>query len=155
MRNREILSSLVGLGLGTLFMVASLREGLFRKGVPGPGFLPFITALILMGLSLMVFFPALGKKKGEGETVEKFFPEKDSFKKISLGLGALFLYGVSLEYLGYIATTILFLIFTFRLIEKEKWKVPLFFAVSTAFLTYLLFVVLLEVQLPKGILGIG
>jgi len=155
MRNREILSSLVGLGLGTLFLIGSLREGLFRKGVPGPGFLPFITALALMGLSLMVFFPALGKKKGEKEAVEKFFPEKDSFRKILLGLGALFLYGVSLEYLGYISTTILFLVFTFRLMEREKWKGPLFFAVSTAFLTYLLFVVLLEVQLPKGILGIG
>ena len=155
MRNREILSSLVGLGLGFLFLIASLREGLFRKGVPGPGFLPFITALILMGLSLMVFFPALGKKRGAGETVEKFFPEKDSFKKIFLGLGALFLYGISLEYLGYIVTTVLFLAFTFRLMEKEKWKGPLLFAVSTAFLTYLLFVVLLEVQLPKGILGIG
>ncbi len=156
MRNRDILSSLVWLGLGFLFLIGSLREGLFRKGIPGPGFLPFITALILIALSLMVFLPAVSRKKEErDEKVEKIFPEKDSFKKVFLGLMALFLYGMALEYIGYIATTILFMVFTFRLMEREKWKGPLLFAVSTALLSYLLFVVLLEVQLPRGILGMG
>jgi putative tricarboxylic transport membrane protein len=154
MRKRDILSSLVWLGLGLLFMIASLREGLFRKGIPGPGFLPFITALALIALSLMVFLPAVNRKKEErDEKVEKFFPEKDSFKKIALGLMALFLYGMALEYIGYIVTTILFMVFTFRLMEREKWKGPLLFAVSTAVISYLLFVVLLEVQLPGGFLG--
>lgn len=154
MRNRDILSSLVWLGLGILFLIASLREGLFRKGIPGPGFLPFITALILITLSLMVFLPAVNRKKEERDKkVEKIFPEKDSFKKVFLGLMALFLYGIALEYIGYIVTTILFMVFTFRLMEREKWKGPLLFAISTAVLSYLLFVVLLEVQLPGGILG--
>jgi putative tricarboxylic transport membrane protein len=154
MRNRDILSSLVWLGLGILFMIASLREGLFRKGIPGPGFLPFITALALIVLSLMVFLPAVNRKKEErGKKIENIFPEKDSFKKVSLGLMALFLYGIALEYIGYIITTILFMVFTFRLMEREKWKGPLLFAISTAVISYLLFVVLLEVQLPGGFLG--
>lgn len=156
MRNRDILSSLVWLGLGILFLVGSLRAGLFRKGIPGPGFLPFITALILMTLSLMVFFPAVARKKEERDKdLEKFFPEKDSLKKIFLGLLALFLYGIALEYAGYLATTFLFMVFTIRLSERKKWKGPVFLAFSAAFLSYLLFVVLLEVQLPRGILGVG
>ena len=154
MRNRDILSSLVWLGLGILFLIASLREGLFRKGIPGPGFLPFITALILIALSLMVFLPAVNRKEEERDKkIEKIFPEKDSFKKVSLGLMALFLYGMALEYIGYIVTTILFMVFTFRLMEREKWKGPLLFAISTAVISYFLFVVLLEVQLPGGFLG--
>jgi putative tricarboxylic transport membrane protein len=154
MRNRDILSSLVWLGLGILFLIACLREGLFRKGIPGPGFLPFITALILIALSLMVFLPAVNRKEEERDKkIEKIFPEKDSFKKVSLGLMALFLYGIALEYIGYIITTILFMVFTFRLMEREKWKGPLLFAISTAVISYLLFVVLLEVQLPGGFLG--
>ena len=154
MRNRDILSSLVWLGLGLLFMIASLREGLFRKGIPGPGFLPSITALALIVLPLMVFLPAVNRKKEErGKKIENIFPEKDSFKKVSLGLMALFLYGIALEYIGYIITTILFMVFTFRLMEREKWKGPLLFAISTAVISYLLFVVLLEVQLPGGFLG--
>lgn len=155
MRNRDILSSLVWLGLGIVFLIGSLRAGLFRRGIPGPGFLPFIVALSLMALSLMVFFPALtGKKEEASGVAENFFPERDSFKKIFFGLIALFLYGVALEYIGYIATTFIFLLFTSRLMERAKWQTPLILAISTAILSYLLFVVLLEVQLPRGILGI-
>lgn len=154
MKNRDILSSLVGLGVGVLFMAASLGEGLFRKGIPGPGFLPFFTALILMALSLLVLFPALfGKREKRERPFEKFFPEKDSFPKLLLGLAALSLYGIALEYIGYMGTTFLFLIFTSRIMERKKWKGPLFLAFSTALATYLLFMVLLEVQLPRGILG--
>ena len=154
MKNRDILSSLVGLTVGLLFLAGSLREGLFRKGVPGPGFLPFFSALILMVLSLMILSPALFGKKEKGEKpVENFFPEKDSFPKLLMALAALSLYGFALEYIGYMGTTFLFLIITSRILEREKWKGPLFLAVSTALISYLLFVVLLEVQLPRGILG--
>jgi putative tricarboxylic transport membrane protein len=153
MRNRDILSSLVGLGIGILFLIGSLREGLFRKGIPGPGFLPFITALFLIALSLMIFFPALAAKGKEKEKAEIFFPEKDSLPKVLLGLAALSLYGIALDYLGYLATTFLFLMFTSKIMEREKWKGPLVLALFTAVGSYLLFVVLLQVQLPKGILG--
>ena len=153
MRRRDIWSSLVWLGVGIIFLVGSLRQGLFRRGIPGPGFLPFIIALSLIVLSLMVFFPAFSRKtEGTGE-VENFFPEKDSFKKILFGLIALFAYGFALEYTGYIITTFFFMIFASRIMEREKWAGPLFMAVLTAVLSYLLFVSL-EVQLPRGVLGI-
>ncbi|MBM4331752.1 MAG: tripartite tricarboxylate transporter TctB family protein [Deltaproteobacteria bacterium] len=154
MRNRDIVSSLVWLGVGIVFLIGGLHAGLFRRGIPGPGLLPFIVALSLMALSLMVFFPALtGKKEEASGVAENFFPERDSFKKIFFGLIALFLYGVALEYIGYIATTFIFLLFTSRLMERAKWQTPLILAISTAILSYLLFVVLLEVQLPRGVLG--
>jgi len=153
MITRDMWSSLVWLGVGTLFLVSSLREGLFRKGIPGPGFLPFIIAASLMALSLMVFFPAFSRRGEKGDKVENFFPEKDSFKKVLFGLVALFAYGFALEYTGYIVTTFLFMIFTSRLMEPGKWKGPLIMAILTAVLTYLLFVSL-EVQLPRGYLGI-
>ncbi|HYB21952.1 MAG TPA: tripartite tricarboxylate transporter TctB family protein [Thermodesulfobacteriota bacterium] len=153
MRRRDIWSSLVWLGVGIIFLVGSLRQGLFRRGIPGPGFLPFIIALSLIVLSLMVFFPAFSRKtEGTGE-VENFFPERDSFRKILLGLIGLFAYGFALEYTGYIITTFFFMIFASRIMEREKWAGPLFMAVLTAVLSYLLFVSL-EVQLPRGVLGI-
>jgi len=153
MSRRDIWSGLVWLGVGIIFVVGSLRAGLFRKGIPGPGFLPFIIALSLIVLSFMAFFPALSRKKEDAAEVENFFPEKESFKKVLLGLMALFAYGFALEYTGYLITTFVFMIFTSRIMERGKWTGPLIMAVLTAVLSYLLFVSL-EVQLPRGVLGI-
>ena len=73
MKNRDLHSSMFWMGFGVLFVVGSLQQGLLRKGIPGPGFLPFILGIVLMGLSLMIFIPALSKKE---ESIEgrNFFP---------------------------------------------------------------------------------
>lgn len=155
MRNRDILSSLAWFAVGIVFLMGSLHAGLFRRGIPGPGFLPFIIALSLMAVSLVVLFHALTAKiRKVNDGAENFFPEKDSFRKIFFGLAALFLYGIALKYIGYVTTTFIFLLFTFRLMEPCKWPTPLILAGSTAVLSYLLFVVLLGVQLPTGFFGI-
>jgi putative tricarboxylic transport membrane protein len=154
MKNRDLVSSLFWIAVGILFFVGALQQGLIRKGVPGPGFLPFLTAIVFISLSLLVLGTALGKRQKESGAEEKieFFPARDSWKKILLALFALLGYGVSLGYAGYILTTFLFMLFILRLIEPKSWKVGFVIAAATVISTYLLFVVLLEVQLPRGIL---
>lgn len=150
MKNRDLFSSLFWMGFGVLFLIGALQQGLMRKGVPGPGFLPFISGIILISLSFMVLIPALGDEKKKWGA--KFFPERDSWKKISFALLALFAYGVSLGYAGYLLTTFLFMLFIMRLLEPVIWRTVLIVALATAIFSYLLFVFLLEVQLPVGIL---
>ena len=156
MKHRDLFSSLFWMGFGTLFLIGALKQGLIRKGIPGPGFVPFIVAIILISLSLMVFIPAVGKRKEANQTTgsPKFFPEEDSFKKIFLATIALFAYGFALEYGGFIVTTFVFMLFMSRLIERIRWIKVFAIAFLTAVLSYLLFFAL-EVQLPEGILGIG
>ena len=156
MKKRDLLSSFLWMGFGALFLVGSLQQGLVRKGIPGPGFLPFIAGIVLIALSLMILISALGNKEEEMEAIErrKFFPERDSLKKILFTLIFLFAYVISLEYAGYLLATFLFMLLISRRIESHSWKTLFILAISTAILSYLLFVVLLEVQLPPGILGI-
>lgn len=155
MKNRDLLSSFFWMVFGALFLIGALKQGLIRKGIPGPGFVPFIVAIVLISLSFMVFIPALSKKTEGNQTTgsPKFFPEKGSFKKIFLALIALFAYGVALEYGGYILTTFVFMLFMSRLIEQIRWTKVFMIAFLTAILSYLLSFAL-EVQLPQGILGI-
>lgn len=155
MKNSDLLSSLFWMGLGILFLIGALQQGLIRKEVPGPGFLPFIVAIILISLSLMLFIPALVKKRETNGAIEKpqFFPEKDSLKKIFLSILALFAYGIALDYGGYMLTTFVLMLFMPRLIEPIRWIKLFILAFLTAVLSYLLFYVL-EVRLPIGILGI-
>jgi putative tricarboxylic transport membrane protein len=155
MKSRDLQSGFFCLALGVVFAVASLHQGLMRKGVPGPGFLPFLTAVLFIALSLMVFIPAFLRGKAQEKTSEekKFFPEKDSLRKVLLGLVALLGYGLVLSHAGYLITTLIFMLFIMRLVEPVPWKTVIWTGVATAVISYVLFVVLLEVQLPRGLMG--
>ena len=147
MKNRDLISSLVWIAFGALFLFGALQQGLMRKGVPGPGFLPLISGIILISLSLIILVPALSDKKERSQATEraKFFPEKDSLKKILLAVIALLAFGLSLGFMGYLITTFLFMLFIMRLMEPIIWRTVLITALATAIFAYLLFLVFLDV----------
>ena len=141
---------------GGLFVIGAWQQGLVKKGVPGPGFLPFICGIALIGISLMVLIVALGKDKNKNREeagLEKFFPEKESGRRVAFALTAPILYAIFLPYLGFLLTTFVFMLFMLRLMEPQKWYKVFLVSFFTALLAYLLFGAL-EVQLPRGILGI-
>jgi len=146
MKNRDLLSSIIWMGLGGLFVVGSLQHGLIRKGVPGPGFLPFISGLALIFISLFVLIPALSQR--EKSKSDDLFAERGSLRRFSSALAALFAFGIALEHLGFLITTFLFMFFVLRLMEPRGWGRTTLVALLTAGLSFLLFVVVLEVQLP-------
>jgi hypothetical protein len=149
-KKRDLVSSMIWMALGALFTVGALQQGLMRKGVPGPGFLPFLSGLALIFISLFVLIPALRQR--EKETTSQFFPEPDSMKKLSLALVALFAFCFALLQIGYILTTFVFILFMTRIMEPRGWLTSVWVALLTSALSYFLFS-LLEVQLPKGLLG--
>ena len=69
MKHRDLVSSIIWMALGGLFVVGALQQGLMRRGVPGPGFLPFFSGLALIFVSLFVLIPALGQR-GKAESSE-------------------------------------------------------------------------------------
>ena len=78
MKNRDLVSSLFWMGFGILFLIGAMVQGLIRRGIPGPGFVPFIVAAVLICLSLSVFFPALVKKTKESEGQERQRSSKEN-----------------------------------------------------------------------------
>ena len=154
MKNRDLISSLFFIGVGIIFCVGAANYGFKHLGSIGPGFLPFIAGMILISLSIGVLIPAFKRRKDKTIGTQKFFPEKDSLKKLLNLLLALFGYSISLKYLGFPLTTFLFMVFLLRFIEPERW-VTIFIVASVITVSfYLLFDLLLKVLLPKGILGI-
>jgi hypothetical protein len=147
---RDLISSLACIAMGIIFLIGSMKYGDIRSGIPSAGYLPFIGGVILTSLSLISLLITIIKKK-EGEKIEKFFPEKDSWGKILILLFALFAYGIGLGYLGFLITTLLFMIFLLKFLEPQKWITILIASFLTSASTYILFEVLLKVQLPYGI----
>ena len=128
-----------------------LDYGLIVK--PGPGFFPFWLGILLMIVSLVL----IGHY-----ALEKFDPSVASQRlwkglawgKVLYSLGSLVIYAVFLETVGYIITTFLLLFFLFLGVGSQRWLVAILGSLTTSFITYALFKLWLQVQLPVGLWGI-
>jgi putative tricarboxylic transport membrane protein len=116
---------------------------------PGPGFLPFYTAILLGLLALISLVQTL--KESEGPASEIWGGIQ--FGKLAILLGTLFLYVFLLDRLGFLLGTFLLLLVLFRIVEPYSWKIVLFSSLLTTAATYFFFVILLESRLPRGLWG--
>lgn len=127
----------------------SYKLGLGSLYQPGPGFVFFWTAIVVAVLSLIVVVKSFTEEPTEEKKVHF---TASGVRKTVFVLLALFLYGLLLEWAGFIVMTLLLLIFLLRAIEKKTWLFTLLMSLTTTALSYLLFETALQSQLPKGLL---
>ncbi len=154
MKNRDLVSSLFLLAFGLFICIFSLKYGVGRLGAPGPGFLSLLSGFILIILSSILLISTVKKEKKAEKQAANFFPEKDSLRKTSISVLILLAYSIVLESLGFVVTTLLFMLFVLRFVESQSQKTTVIAALLATVFSYLLFVSMLKSQMPKGILGI-
>jgi putative tricarboxylic transport membrane protein len=126
-----------GIGVGTL-----------RR--PGPGLLSFGAGAGIGLLSLAFLIQTFFSKKASAEAVQdKGTGGKE--KTISICI-SLFIYTIAVNWLGFILSTLFFVLFLFRTVEAEPWWRSVIKAVLVTIGNYLVFVVWLGVRLPRGFL---
>jgi hypothetical protein len=151
MRNYDLGSGLLCLLIGMGFVIGGVKMGLGPVSAPGAGFFPTMIGGILSTLSLaLLITTALGKTRAMEK--QRFWKEKNSWVKISLVLLSLILFMVLLEYLGYIATTIIFVFFLMKFVGKKGWRISIVMAVLVSLGSYALFKMALGVALPRGLI---
>ena len=143
---------------GILIFVASLVMayeawklplGVFRR--PGPGVYPLLLSLLLAFLAFLLLILSYFKKNIT-ESYNLSFSLKDLKKNIYISV-LLLIYAFLFARLGFILSTLLFFLLLKPLIMKS-WGFVIVGAISISLLSYLIFDVLLQSQLPKGIFGI-
>jgi putative tricarboxylic transport membrane protein len=111
---------------------------------PGAGFLPFLVGLGLTVLGAVWILT--GKKVETGE--ETAFASKLWYKP-AIAIGLMVAYAWAMDALGYILSTLAFMVVWMIVIEREKWlRILLVSTLGTAGM-YLLFSYFLQVQVPK------
>jgi len=137
--------------IGLAFLVGGVRMGLGPLQAPGAGFFPTVIGGILSALSLaLLTATALGKKRAI--KTQRFWKETNSWVKVSLVVLSLIFYMAFLEILGFIATTIVFILFLLRFVGKKSWWISLTMAVLVSLGSYALFKMALGVYLPRGLM---
>lgn len=144
---REKIMLVFWLLLSIFFCIGSLRLGLGSFNAPGPGFLTFWVAIIMILFVISMFLKEKGKRiVGQ---VEPLFRGKN-IRNIIYGNIFLFAYGLLFEKIGFVLCTALFLGSCLRVIGKKRWGVTIAISLSVTLFAYLLFVVWLHIQFPKG-----
>lgn len=115
---------------------------------PGPGFFPFLLAIVLALFALALIYQNWARDK-----LSLPFWQRYSWLRPLLGLIILTGYAVLLNSLGFIISTFLFLIVWMAVIERLRWKTILGVSIATTVALYLIFGLLLDVPLPKGLLA--
>jgi len=144
-------SSLFWLVVGMAVIYWSCRLGLGTLTNPGPGFLPFWCALILSGLSCLVFLHRLlARTEGETRKLRHLWQGARWLRGIYV-VAALLAYTLLFTTLGYLLSTIALLLFLFKAIEPQKWAVAVGGAILASLVSFVLFALWLDVQLPRGV----
>ena len=153
MKKSDLICSLIWVALGTTQCIESIRLRLGNLHRPGPGFLPFISGILLGVFGLVLVFSSISRKtRGNEESQGKKIWVKGNARRVLLTLFALFVYALSFEFLGFLIATLIFLFFLFKLGEPKRWMTPLVVSGVTVILSYLIFCVWLKSTFPAGIL---
>lgn len=116
---------------------------------PGPGFFPLWLSLILGTLSIGMILKAAKQKEG-AKSPGDLLREKIRWGKVLAVFMALVFYYCSLNLLGFVIVTFLFLAFLLRFIDPQPWKAVIGWAVAGSLGCYLIFEVVFRQRLPKG-----
>jgi hypothetical protein len=150
MKNNDQRSSLFWLAAGLAIAFYSGKYGLGSFSSPGPGFLPFLTGLTIAGLAIVVFLQQFSKRSGEKITD---LWRQGSWPTVLMVMGALVLYTILFQFLGFLLDTFWLIAFLLRVMEPMGWKKCLAGAIGAAGGSYIIFQLWLKAQLPVGFLG--
>jgi putative tricarboxylic transport membrane protein len=144
--------SLFWLILGLLVCYGSYRMDIGTPSSPGPGFIPFLSAMVMVGSSLSILFIGI-IKKWKSPKAEKSALTFHGFKDVLLLILSLIGFMFLLNLLGFSVCTLLFMAFLLRIVAYQKWKTVILGSLFTSLGAFLLFQWILKCQLPTGIIG--
>jgi uncharacterized membrane protein YiaA len=149
---KDILSSLFLLLFGFFFAVESFKFGLGEWGKPGPGYFPFGAGLLFGIISLSVFVRTLRKTPSSESSIES--SDRLHWQNIALVVVGLFAYALLLRRMGFALCTFGLVVFCIHVVARRDWFNSIMTGLVVAVVFHVFFNVLLNAQLPNGLLGV-
>jgi hypothetical protein len=136
--------------LSLYLAIESHRLGLSTGNRPGPGFFPFGAAAAI-GILAGFRFAKNFRRHSTAEVAESAGSgEAHLVLAVIAGMVA---YVFLLDVLGFLLCTFLLVAFYLKVVAARAWRMSVSFAAAVALVSHLFFDVLLNAQLPRGLLG--
>jgi hypothetical protein len=140
---KDFWSGLVFVVVGVAFAWGAMGYRLGSSAAPGPGFFPFGLGLILAVLGGITLFTALTIESPGGDPIEGI-----KLRPLLLLIGAIVLFGVLLPRLGLFVALPVLVVMTGLAGDEFTWKSSLASAVVLTVGAWLVFQVLLKLNMP-------
>jgi len=150
MKNKDLYTGVLMLLLSGAIIIQILRSPSIQDSSgPGPFFLPAIVAFVIGALSVTILVQSLrSPKSGSGPS-----QGKRMWGRLVWIVLWCFLYGITIESLGYLLSTGIVTFALLAYFNRQKWIINVVFSLITPVSIYVLFDTLLKVPLPKGFFG--
>jgi hypothetical protein len=127
--------------IGVAGLVGSLGLGLGQLTAPGPGLWPFVVSVVITTLSVV-----LALTGRQGTDTERF---SRASVMTALAVLTLVLLGIALPLIGFEIPSLLLTFVWLRFLGKETLRSSIVISVGTVAAFYVLFVLLLQIPLPR------
>ena len=149
MKDYDFIPGVFFLILGLVIAYGAYNLGLGNFHHLGVGMVPFLISLLIILMSTTILLPSHNIKKAikgiqktwSGVMFKKLVP-------VSLYLAC---YGILIEIAGYIVTTLLFFFIILKTISQLKFWAIAITSILVVAISYCVFVLILNVQLPSGV----
>ncbi len=162
---RDKAPDLIGAGLlvalGVAFAIGGSGYGVFGEGSRvGPGFMPFVAGVLLVVFGVMIGVEAaLHRGRVPSHTVQNTQEggvegeEEAEGSTVAVAFGLMLVTVLLIPLLGFLLSFGLLILALVTFVEREGWVRGILLSVGAITVTWLTFVVFLQIPLPPGILG--
>jgi putative tricarboxylic transport membrane protein len=151
MRKADRITGVIVLLFSIYLMEESWRMPPSATFGPGAGFLPFWLGALLALLSILLIVNAF--RRPVVSTTKRIFPSGRVLLTLGAVIAGLAVYILTLEILGFLVGTGLLTAFLLGFAGRERWYTTILVAVLNAAGLYVIFQVLLGVNLPSNRFG--
>lgn len=132
--------------LGGIYL--SLRLPLGTPLEPMPGFVPLVTCIFLLCVSLVQLVVSVFNADRQFDKVG------EEWKRSAYVIAGLIAYSLALDHAGYIIATAALSLLIMRILEPKSWLEPVIVSLGITVFSYVLFDRVLNVNLPEGPLSV-
>jgi putative tricarboxylic transport membrane protein len=157
----DLVGSALLVALGVAFAIGGTGYGVFGEGSRiGPGFMPLVAGVLLVVFGAMIGVEAaLHRGRVPSRRVQNMEQggvegeEEGGGRTVAVAFGLMLVTVLLIPLLGFLLSFGLLILALVTFVEKEGWLRGILLSASAITVTWLTFVVLLEIPLPPGILG--
>lgn len=150
MKRADKISGMILIAFFLFMFYQSTKLDMMYRNSPGAGFFPLWLSILAILAATIVVVGAF--RKPELHNLPVPWPKSVGLRRIGLTFVSFLLYVYLMTVLGFIISTIAYVMFMSRMLGSRRWFSSIAVSVLTPLALYLVFKVWLQMELPTGLL---